>query len=134
MKTDIEANFILLCATLKNSKKRRYLISANFGVWNTKMALKIENWLWFLNYSYVRDLIKMIRRSAEEYNAQKGLPRRIRRRRKKRKEKKKRRKKRRKKNKRKKWDTQIYHRLLVQCLTMKACLFQNSRQILPRRW
>jgi hypothetical protein len=39
-----------------------------------------------------------------------------------------------KKKKKKKWNAQIYHRLFVQWLTVKVCLFQNSRQILPRQW
>ena len=32
------------------------------------------------------------------------------------------------------WSTQMYLRSFVQCLTVKVCLFQNSRQILPRLW
>jgi hypothetical protein len=64
MKTDAETNCILHCTTLKNLKKRKYLISANFGALNTKMALKIQNWLWLLSNG--RELIKMSYRSAEK--------------------------------------------------------------------
>jgi hypothetical protein len=111
VEADTEANCILHCATLKNSKKRKYLISANFGALNTKIALKIQNWFWFLSNG--RDLIKMSYWLAEEEGAQKGLPR---------------------WGRSGQWSAQIYHRLFVQCLTVKVGLFQNSRQILPRLW
>jgi hypothetical protein len=50
---------VCICKTLCNIQKilkQKYLFLANFWVLNKKIALKIENWLWFA--SYKRDLIR----------------------------------------------------------------------------
>jgi hypothetical protein len=54
---------ITLCSTQKITETRIPIV-ANFGMMNTKMTLKIENWLWFPSYG--RDLIRMSYCSADD--------------------------------------------------------------------
>ena len=42
---------LLKCVTRKALRKRNYIILDKFGVLNTKMVLKIENYLWFFQFT-----------------------------------------------------------------------------------